>query len=340
MNKLFEFLFRLLGVRDSTPATRIVTTPQASTANPLANSAVLGRKTPPTWYQQRVEQPFVFPEYVFCHAPEGLDSLIAKISDMVGDITPAPSASFKIYQRLHDDETPAKEIAEMASGDPVLAARILKCVNSAYFGLSGEVSSISQAILLLGMNQLRVLLLSEGLKVDFSGIDKEFQDKIALHSAVTSTIAFHLAKQYSGLDAGALRTVALVHDMGRILFRSNHSEQLRQVFPEEIHVEHKISIVGGAFANAWELPKDFCTLIQCMCFAQIYGLNEVPYGYRRQVALLSVAHYLARVYGFDDGEASEVLDPYVIELLELPIDPSQWLSPELAIEIQKTTQLF
>jgi HD-like signal output (HDOD) protein len=101
--------------------------------------------------------------------------------------------------------------------DPALTARVLKLINSAYFGLSEPVTSITQAITLLGRDQLKQLLIGSVLsgvvkELDISGFPlRDFWQ----HSIKSAIIARQLAMQNARIiDHEAFFTIGLLHDIG------------------------------------------------------------------------------------------------------------------------------
>jgi HD-like signal output (HDOD) protein len=102
--------------------------------------------------------------------PISIEKLLEK-----GDALPSlPEIFLKVSNQLDDDDVSSQEIGRTITNDPAISYKILTMVNSAYFGLLNEVSSISQSVSLLGRFRLKQLLIGALLGDVFKGLDSEF----------------------------------------------------------------------------------------------------------------------------------------------------------------------
>ena len=108
-----------------------------------------------------------------------------------------PEIYIRVNELLESNHSSAQEIGDAVQTDPSLTSKILKMLNSAYYGLPSEVTSVSQAVSLLGRQQLKQLLMGSVL----SGLFKEMDNTsfsmhdFWQHSIKTAIIARHLALQ-------------------------------------------------------------------------------------------------------------------------------------------------
>ena len=86
----------------------------------------------------------------------------AAIAD-ISQIATLPEITLKVIRLVNDPESTASALSDVITHDPALGARILKIVNSGYYGLPGEIRSISQAIRLLGLNALKIIAIAASL---------------------------------------------------------------------------------------------------------------------------------------------------------------------------------
>ena len=87
---------------------------------------------------------------------EYLDKIMAKI-----DAFPSiPGSAVKLLELLENDDVPVKEIEDVLRLDPGMTANVLKLTNSAYFGLPTKVGSVKRAVMLLGMNKIKQLVMA------------------------------------------------------------------------------------------------------------------------------------------------------------------------------------
>ena len=187
-----------------------------------------------------------------------------------------PEIYIKVTELLESEYSTAHEIGDAVQTDPSLTAKILKMVNSAYFGLPNQVSSVSQAVNLLGRQQLQNILMSTVLAGVFKDIDlarfslRDFWQ----HSIKTAIIARHLAMQNAYiLDHEAFFTAGLLHDIGRlVLARAAPDEvyevarQVKEEGADAVQLESQMLGVthvelGAVLMDKWNMPT---MLTQCV----------------------------------------------------------------------------
>ena len=187
-----------------------------------------------------------------------------------------PEIYIKVSELLDSEYSTAHEIGDAVKTDPSLTARVLKMVNSAYFGLPNQVSSLPQAVNLLGRRQLKSILMSLVLAGVFKDIDlarfslRDFWE----HSVKTAIIARQLAMQNAHiLDHEAFFTAGLLHDIGRLVMAKAHPDAVAEI--DRMASEQGISLVkaeakhlgvthidlGAALMNKWNMPS---MLVQCL----------------------------------------------------------------------------
>lgn len=153
---------------------------------------------------------------------ENLDrEILAKAEAQIDAIHNFRAVHHRLQQILND---PALNVTSALSSvimaDPILSSKVLKIVNSAYFGRAQKVNSIGHALFLLGMVQLREILYREGLLEVFKINDSAKDGLIEVfwrHATITSIIASHLRNLFPGLDQGTLFTAGLIHDVGKLI---------------------------------------------------------------------------------------------------------------------------
>lgn len=91
----------------------------------------------------------------------------------VSRLATLPEITTRILEVLDNPDTTADELKQLVSSDPVLSARVVKVVNSSFYGMPAAVNSIKQAIVLLGMGGLRNIALAASLSRLFGGMPNE-----------------------------------------------------------------------------------------------------------------------------------------------------------------------
>lgn len=190
------------------------------------------------------------------------------VLDKLNDIPTLPIVATKVTELINDPNSSSSDIAEVLKKDQVLTAKVLKLINSPYYGIPGEVTDVKRALAYLGFNTLAQLVLSVSVISLFS--DKKnskfsLQDfwKHALGTAVASEV---IAKQVGYPKPEECFTCGLLHDIGKIV--------LLQIAPDEffrvvqLAEKEKISFIdaerkletpnhgylGEYIADKWRLP--------------------------------------------------------------------------------------
>ncbi|MDF1613570.1 HDOD domain-containing protein [Desulfurivibrio dismutans] len=144
------------------------------------------------------------------------------------DIKTLPHVAFRVNQLVKDDQATMHDFEEVIKLDPVLVTRLLRLVNSPYFGLVQKVESISKAVVFCGLKQLRNLVTVEALRGMFKGDGERFsREKLWLHSATVAILAEMIAKRIFGLDGEDVFLAGIIHDVGLVAEDQVAGEELR-----------------------------------------------------------------------------------------------------------------
>ncbi|OGR00295.1 MAG: metal-dependent phosphohydrolase [Deltaproteobacteria bacterium RIFOXYD12_FULL_55_16] len=180
-----------------------------------------------------------------------------------------PHVAIKVTQLVNDERSTMHDFEEIIKLDPVLVTRLLRLVNSPYFGLSQKVGSIAKAVVFTGMTQLRNLVAVESLRGMFKGDDADFSaQKLWLHSATVAILSGMIAKRIFGKDSEDVFLAGIIHDIGLIVENQVAGEPLREAckaFREGqgplVECERKAigtdhAEVGYLLAKDWGLPQE------------------------------------------------------------------------------------
>ena len=148
--------------------------------------------------------------------PEMMQKILASIDD----IPPMPEVVFKAQELLSDPESSAQELAAILETDQAIATKVLKMANSVFYGMSGKVSSIKHASLVLGYRNLSEIISVAGVqkslekKLPGYGLESEDLWRHSLSVALGSKII--ASRKNPELEMVA-HTAGLVHDVGKII---------------------------------------------------------------------------------------------------------------------------
>lgn len=201
-----------------------------------------------------------------------LESLLEQVKELPS----LPEIYIRVSELLDNDDSTAMQIGETVQTDPSITSRILKMVNSAYYGLPHRVSTISQAVSLLGRQRLKQMLMGsvlEGLFRNIGNSDFPMQE-FWQHSIKTAIIARHLAMQNAHIiDHDSLFTAGLLHDIGRLVMEGGipgHATNVENLMKSKrigiVEAETELfgfahTEVSEALLQKWGLPE---LLVHCV----------------------------------------------------------------------------
>ncbi|MBZ4193233.1 MAG: HDOD domain-containing protein [Candidatus Contendobacter sp.] len=142
-----------------------------------------------------------------------------------------PDVLLRINALIDDPTTRIADLAGVILCDPALAARLLRLINSAYYGLPNRVESISHAINLIGLQTLRDLVLTSSAVSLFDGLPPEQvnMERFWLHSIACGAAVRLLARRKRLINADRLFVAGLLHSIGKLIFYSQCPAQYRKV---------------------------------------------------------------------------------------------------------------
>lgn len=203
---------------------------------------------------------------------------VKRIIDALDSMPPLSPTVSKVIELANSPTSSPAELNRVISMDPVLTARVLKLINSAYFSLSQGVTNLTRAIVMLGVNTIKNLALSTALAGTLkggggkSGFD---MDAFWEHSLSTAAMTRVLARE-SGVDAKILEeyfVAGLIHDIGKMIFEQQMPDDYKEVLEDAS--DSGISIIfseqdilgashdeaGLWLAQRWKLNSSLCEVI-------------------------------------------------------------------------------
>lgn len=235
---------------------------------------------------------------------------VVRIMELTGDINAAP-----------------KDLVRLVEHDPILTMKVLKLVNSAYFGLSKKVTSVKQGVVYIGFNTIKNLAVSIAAMgaLPRTNNAKFNMDDYWLHSLLTASIAKLLAQQrgFPRTEITSFFLAGLLHDIGEVVFAQFRGEQYSKVLQasaeracavevaEEEAFGTNHAIVGALLAERWQLAAE---LVECI--RHHHDLSDVTEPDALTLAVFA-ANQAAKLHAGEEHCVSIVG--------ELPEPVSQWL---------------
>src|SRR4051812_11910656 len=165
-------------------------------------------------------------------APAGNTAAVMAAVKKVNAIATIPEVTAQIVRTVEDPKSSAQQLHKIVSHDPALVTRILKVVNSAFYGLPGQIGSIERAIVMLGLNAVKNIAVAASLGQLFRGskLCEGFAPKdLWKHCIAVGVASRHLAAQMKLPMVEEAFLAGMIHDMGILVSLQLWPEQLRAV---------------------------------------------------------------------------------------------------------------
>jgi len=226
---------------------------------------------------------------------------IQQVVRKISSIASLPEITAKIIATVEDPKSNASQLHRIISHDPALVTRILKVVNSAFYGLPGQIASIERAIVLLGLNAVKNIAVSAGLGQLFRGkLCEGFSAKdLWTHCIAVGVTARELARQMRLQLGDEAFLAGMIHDVGILVSLQVQPEHLAQACEKAkdsaesfTEIESQVTgmdhqHLGAALCEHWKFPRS-CQLVA----GYHHRPTELDHHHRLLVALVHVADTL------------------------------------------------
>ena len=242
------------------------------------------------------------------------DLIQRRVLKRVNDIPSLPQFVIETLKKLDDPKSSAADVANKLSRDEGLVIRVLRLANSAYYGLSRRISSVSEAISFLGFKTVKSIVLAASvykfMDSSFTGYALDRGDLWKHSQSVASTARF-LATHVKGVDPEEAYIAGMVHDIGKIVLndyvRFGYSIIIRLVEEEQLpftDAEKQVlgfdhAQVGGLVIEQWNLPEIY--MYTTSNHHSPAALPEDMQEYRLVVDVVHVANAICSMLGAGIG---------------------------------------
>lgn len=246
-----------------------------------------------------------------------------------------PDVYLRLKAVLDDPNSNLADVAEVVVNDPAMTVRLLRIVNSAYFGLGVEIDTVSRAVGLLGTHEVHDLVLAAAVTQSFEGMSNDIMDmqNFWQRSVVCAITSRELASLCNVQDSERLFVVGLLRDIGHLFIyqlapqEAQRSIELARAQGVALHKAERALLgvdyarVGADLMRQWQLPQSIWEPTE-------YQVEpEKSQDYDVFTSLIHIAAHLTK--GIDQGMSVEVALAGVLE--------SAWqvtgLSPEQCADI-------
>lgn len=234
--------------------------------------------------------------------PTDIDVLVEEIAEL----RPLPPIAAQVLQIAEGDHFSAHVLAQAISSDPALTARVLRVANSAYYGFPRRITTIRDAVVLLGFRQVRSTLLAATVMQALPTLEHVHAFPFWRHSVVVGLLAGLLARA-EGVRQDEAFTAGVLHNIGRVALDQAQPELFRRALdlaesgmplPE---AQRRVfgftdADLGGALARSWGFPPalDGAIARHAEPLAAFADPSSLP-------ALVARARAFAGAHGLSDG---------------------------------------
>lgn len=255
------------------------------------------------------------------------------MNELLNNLKEVPAMPNVIMHALNvvkDPESSTKELARIISYDQSLSTKVLTLVNSAYYGFSQQITSISRAISLIGMSKAKNIILAVAMRPMLTNQgDKELWK----HSIMAAVGCEHIAKYLKIMDADEAFVIGFLHDLGKMVLNLKDARLYEKVKETAMNKPNILEIermyfgtdhcqMGSLLAKRWQLPL----LIN----------NTIKYHHTPNLSSMPVPCtlvYLVDALVKDDFDLSN-LDENIMKNLNIKIDQPQILRESITAKAE------
>ena len=237
-------------------------------------------------------------------------SLEQKKIEQIENLPTLPEVANKLLKIINDPMTTAVDVANLISQDLSLTSKVLRLANSAFYGIPRTVTTVQNAVVILGLKVINTMVFSITVVKMFPGDGRNelfSRKKFWAHSLACAVLSRQLAlrmRKFTLFDPEECFCAGLIHDIGRIVLDQYFHENFVNAIKTSI--ERKIPLVeaekavfgfnhqdvGDWLTSRWELPQDIRIPI-------VYHHNPGKTEYAREItALVHLADNLCYEIGF------------------------------------------
>ena len=261
-----------------------------------------------------------------------------------------PKIYFQLQEALNDPDKTFQDIGDIISYDPALTARLLKIVNSPFFGFPSEIETISHAISIIGMNQLTDLALATLVIYQFRGIPNSLfnMHKFWQHSMACGVAARSIAEFRGEKNVERFYLAGILHDIGQLVILKKEPALARDAFFRSTEQQENIyqserelmgfdhADVGGELLKAWELPP---RLVEAVAFHhQPQAAKRYPF----EAAVIHTSDYIVHVLKV--GSDAEFSEPQLYskswDIIRLDADDFEFMKDKVKRQYEDLVRMF
>jgi len=264
----------------------------------------------------------------------------------IGDLPPIPHVASRAIAMVEDPDATATALSDILANDAALAARVLKIANSAMFSRQREISTLNQAVMVIGFKSLKGIIVAASLRQlnRTFGKNEKLVWENSMCTAMCSTL---LAKRLKKSFVEEIFLLGLLHSLGQIvlLFHKETSQDYKKVMAliRDTHLDYLAAeqevfgfghpLIGALVAKKWNFSSETCQVI--LHYKDDLNSKEVAEEINHKTAIVQLAdllshaagvgspegypeqsekiHSLAKFVGFEESKVAEIMEEVINE---------------------------
>lgn len=238
--------------------------------------------------------------------------LALRLTAAVDSMPAFPRSVQKILALTRDAACSPKDLVRVIDKDPVVTIKVLRVVNSAYYGLTKQITSIDQAVVFLGFNPIKNLALSIAAigmlpESPMAGFDGQ---RYLMHSLTCASLARQLAHRLSSADPQDCFIAGLLHDFGKVVVAQFMPVEFRRAVELSTWQEVNLHValqnvvgvdhasIGAMLAQKWRFADELVQTIAHQHTPELYDTD--------MMACVFTANQVSKKLGYDFGGSLQV----------------------------------
>jgi putative nucleotidyltransferase with HDIG domain len=276
---------------------------------------------------------------------------ILKKLDRIADLPTLPVIAMEVNKMLQDYTTSIEKLSAVIKNDQAMTPRILKLVNSSFYGFKSKIANIDRAIILLGFNTISNAIVAvaiiDALSIKGSSGDFDIKD-FWKHSVEVAVISKHLAEKSRLALSEEAFTAGLLHDIGKVILSHYFHSLFKKVIlsadennttfyeaeKKEIPVTH--AQIGAVMAHKWKLPDG---LVDTIKYHHAVKTNAKD---TNLLTIVHVADFISNhfIHSPDVQLNSALIHPEAVQAMKPQLKTLEDWLPEVREEIASACQFF
>lgn len=288
------------------------------------------------------------------HTPAAIPDKYRSIVEGLGQVPTLPAIVARALELLNQPNASAETAGRLIGQDLALSAKVLRLANSAFYGIPRSIASVDQAIVILGFQTVRSLVMSASVlkilgKTSKGTLDRRMVWRHSVAAGLASRIVVRKVGRRLGLDIEAAFMAALLHKIGVLVLDSADHVEYQKILAEAAepeadplpiverkHLQVDHAALGGMLAEKWGLPEELRDPIA-------HHLSPATAPTQGELAaVVQLSSHLAEMsgYGAFEGLHQWPLDPNIFTILQMEPTDIPALGEALLKELEKAEGFF